>query len=45
MGDMELWRKSNRGWGIRFSWERGWCCLGRVCGIMKRNNHESSKED
>ena len=38
MGDMELWRKSNRGWGIRFGLERGWCCLGRVCGIIELDN-------
>ena len=34
MGDMELWRKSNLFWGIRFGLERGWCCLRGVCGIM-----------
>ena len=36
MGHMELWRKSNRGWGIKFGLERGWCCLRRVCGIIMK---------
>ena len=35
MGDMELWRKSNRFLGIRFGLERGWCCLVRECGIIE----------
>ena len=40
MRDMELWRKSNRVWGIRFGMERGWCCLRRVCGIMEKDKLE-----
>ena len=35
MGDMELWRKSNRVLGIRFGLERGWCFVGEMCGIME----------
>ena len=40
MGDMELWRKSNRVWEIRFGMERGWCCLRGVCGIMEKDKLE-----
>ena len=39
MGDMELWRKSNRGWGIKVGLERG-CVVWRVCGIIELDKLE-----
>ena len=38
MEDMELWRKSNWFFGIRFGLERGWCFVGAMCGIIEFDN-------
>ena len=41
---MELWRKSNRFLKIMIGLERGWCCLGSVCGIIEFDKLEYVEE-